>query len=87
MTTDKQREAFEEDYKNWNLSKDKNGDYLCVKTEDAFIDFSSGFQAALQSPEVQKLVDAARLVAKMQDVTEPHEYDALHEALQPFTKG
>ena len=86
MTTAKQREAFEESMTRYWTSKPNfrlrnDGEYECEDIGNQYY----AWQAALASPEVQKLVEAAKVVVRMEDTTEPHEYDALREALTPFT--
>lgn len=57
--TDKMREAFERSYCH-APDKDENGHYVDDLWEDRYIDFAVGYQAALASPEVQKLVELVR---------------------------
>lgn len=58
MDVDKMREAFESEYKEHDLGKDSFGDYNHQPTEDAFLDYCAGWQAALQSNEVKALLKA-----------------------------
>lgn len=44
--TDAVREKFEREYKEHDLGKDSFGDYNHQATEDAFLDYSSGYTAA-----------------------------------------
>ena len=51
MNTDETRAAFEREYANHDIGKDSYGDYNHQPTEDAYLDFCSGWQAATAAAE------------------------------------
>ena len=71
---DKVREAFERDYVKHDLGKDSYGDYNHQPTEDAYLDYCAGYQAATKAAEARYTPVVERLERALEFYSGPELY-------------